>query len=894
MTGVDANQIIKINRQLNGITDPHPHNGGTDCALNFDGSNDYVQVTDHADLRKSSAMSVFAWFSTYVSSSDSGQPRKIVAKLDDANNGYSLAVSAGGELLATVKSGGSDTDRKGDTLTAVQNNVVNGGFTWDGSNLKVYSDATEFTDAGTGVSFPSGSADLFMGRNGASGTGRWNGVIYQVMIYNRVLSGSEVVELFNGEYISNGLKGYWRFDECSGTSAGDSSGNGRTGTISGSPTFETASWSDQRKNVVTPQSLIITADQERFYTYNSTSARTVNASSASSAPYVWQKEFYTQFRVHENHTGNIFAPMPDFTLTGTIRTANGTNISGTFVNDDSQDDHAVTSRYWVSNGTVTMPNDLTWRGIIVNGTSRDYAIAFDGTDDAIIPSTIHNFPGIFTAVYWMNMTDTVNVRTLAGKLSGGTPTAKIAFCNTGSCGAGNDNKIIARMTPGGTSSITNVGYTDGMDRTWVLVIAKRDSANKLSYSINGASFIQNATTHSGTFNLDTIGKSQDASQFFKGQMREIMWYNNTDFSNADAAATYNGSPPSSGLVLHYRFDNPTTSTVILDSSTRKNTGALNNAVGTKIDTGLLTHKGSLYRLDSYDTVTMEASSRHTGSNIEQSHLRAGIDNATAQISSPFYNENNATFSFTGQAASGNHDVKVEFLQRVYSGVNSIKINGTTLPAANYTITEDNSVTPAAYILTINDLHFSTNNIAIFFASATTSPGSSGGGGGGSGGVTVPTPNIGLPGGSTGSSLGLTVTVPTYFVAPGTNRTETITIEWSGKSRMIITEITFTENAHWFTLVDDSLPLVASLQAGTNQTLRKEVRMNVAVPAGEQGFGRSVEMKVTGVASGGVEATAAVHVPITYTSTNIIGILGLIALIGAAGVGLAISMRRRRW
>jgi hypothetical protein len=110
--------------------------------------------------------------------------------------------------------------------------------------------------------------------------------------------------------------------------------------------------------------------------------------------------------------------------------------------------------------------------------------------------------------------------------------------------------------------------------------------------------------------------------------------------------------------------------------------------------------------------------------------------------------------------------------------------------------------------------------------------------------------------------------------------------------MVITEITFSENAHWFTLEDQSLPIVASLQAGTNLTLRKEVRLNVAVPAGEQGFGRGVEMKVTGIVSGGVEATAAVHVPITYTSTNILGLLGLIAMIGAAAVGLIISMRCR--
>ena len=44
----------------------------------------------------------------------------------------------------------------------------------------------------------------------------------------------------------SGLVGWWNFDEGSGTSAADSSGNGNTGTTDGAPTWTTG-WQDQRR-----------------------------------------------------------------------------------------------------------------------------------------------------------------------------------------------------------------------------------------------------------------------------------------------------------------------------------------------------------------------------------------------------------------------------------------------------------------------------------------------------------------------------------------------------------------------------------------------------------------------------------------------------------------------
>jgi hypothetical protein len=60
--------------------------------------------------------------------------------------------------------------------------------------------------------------------------GFFNGVIDEVRIYDRALPAGEIANLA-------GLVGYWKFDENTGTTAADSSGNGNTGTLTSGATL---------------------------------------------------------------------------------------------------------------------------------------------------------------------------------------------------------------------------------------------------------------------------------------------------------------------------------------------------------------------------------------------------------------------------------------------------------------------------------------------------------------------------------------------------------------------------------------------------------------------------------------------------------------------------------
>jgi hypothetical protein len=97
------------------------------------------------------------------------------------------------------------------------------------------------SDGSVGAAGPGPSEDpTYIGRYYALSNYFFDGIIDDVRIYNRALSADEIRKLYKSGQATlkqgptnGGLVGHWKFDEGSGTSAGDSSGNSNTGTITG-------------------------------------------------------------------------------------------------------------------------------------------------------------------------------------------------------------------------------------------------------------------------------------------------------------------------------------------------------------------------------------------------------------------------------------------------------------------------------------------------------------------------------------------------------------------------------------------------------------------------------------------------------------------------------------
>ncbi|HEY6021773.1 MAG TPA: LamG domain-containing protein, partial [Candidatus Paceibacterota bacterium] len=110
--------------------------------------------------------------------------------------------------------------------------------TSDGSTSTFYingifaTSTTQTRTASTGASFGIGWDPSLL-------TEFWDGKIDEVRVYSRTLSAAEVSALYQTSAAkfnvlnNNGLVGYWNFNEGGGTTAGDHSGNGTLGTLTG-------------------------------------------------------------------------------------------------------------------------------------------------------------------------------------------------------------------------------------------------------------------------------------------------------------------------------------------------------------------------------------------------------------------------------------------------------------------------------------------------------------------------------------------------------------------------------------------------------------------------------------------------------------------------------------
>lgn len=135
--------------------------------------------------------------------------------------------------------------------------VNNIGFVYSGTgsviNLDTWSHVcATYSNGGTGYIYANGvqrasgsmtnldatSETVYLGSH-TSGDGL-DGALDDVRIYNRALSAGEISDIYNYATMpstASGLMAHWRFDDATSTTAVDTSGNGRNGTITGGGTW---------------------------------------------------------------------------------------------------------------------------------------------------------------------------------------------------------------------------------------------------------------------------------------------------------------------------------------------------------------------------------------------------------------------------------------------------------------------------------------------------------------------------------------------------------------------------------------------------------------------------------------------------------------------------------
>ena len=195
--------------------------GSAECksgaCLSFDGSNDYVNVNDSSTLDVTSGVTVEAW----VKISDQTPTFRIITE-KDVSGQYSLFVMSDG-LKARFRL---------NSLWATSTTTITDGRwhhiagTATASTVRIYVDG-KLEEEVTGTdAFTTNNTPVTIGiRNG--GTLPFKGEIDLVRIYNYARTPAQIAWDYNrGKPV-----GWWKFDECQGTTLNDASGNANNGTL---------------------------------------------------------------------------------------------------------------------------------------------------------------------------------------------------------------------------------------------------------------------------------------------------------------------------------------------------------------------------------------------------------------------------------------------------------------------------------------------------------------------------------------------------------------------------------------------------------------------------------------------------------------------------------------
>lgn len=187
--------------------------------INFDATNDEVQVADKPTFDGLSAFTLSAWIHPY-SLRDTQ-----IAGISDV---YYLKLRSDGRIQFAALPMVSATN----SLSTVPiNQWTHVSLRYDGSQVTFFINGTPDTivnatgnTAVTTTPFRIGAASTF------------HGMIDEVRLDNRALSSAALLALHRAIY-PNAQVAYWKFDEGAGSTATDASGNGRTATLMNSPAW---------------------------------------------------------------------------------------------------------------------------------------------------------------------------------------------------------------------------------------------------------------------------------------------------------------------------------------------------------------------------------------------------------------------------------------------------------------------------------------------------------------------------------------------------------------------------------------------------------------------------------------------------------------------------------
>lgn len=180
-------------------------------ALNFDGIDDYIEITNNGF--EANNMTIQLWVNPSIGQVDYADI--ISTHTSEGNGGFVIEMSGNIDNEYIFAWGGTGAYQRGPTFLLEPNIWQQLTVVKEGSNNRVYINGRLVTSDILDPDITSGTGKLYLGKWAYTSARFWKGSIDELRIWNRALSSSEINQNYKIELPANfiGLKLYLKFDE---------------------------------------------------------------------------------------------------------------------------------------------------------------------------------------------------------------------------------------------------------------------------------------------------------------------------------------------------------------------------------------------------------------------------------------------------------------------------------------------------------------------------------------------------------------------------------------------------------------------------------------------------------------------------------------------------------
>jgi len=210
--------------------------GKIGAGLKFSGSSQYTTIEDSTSLKPTTAITTEAWFNT----TDKSLNQRMLSKT--SSGGYSLSINENSACVANtlcflININGTYYSATYPSINLSNNTWYHVAGSYDGTTVRLFLNGSNIgTTALISNTISHNTAKLCIGSESASTncyseSGFFSGKIDHVKIYNYARTPAQIAY----DYNKGAPVGWWKFDDCQGLTAFDSSGLGNNATISIGP-----------------------------------------------------------------------------------------------------------------------------------------------------------------------------------------------------------------------------------------------------------------------------------------------------------------------------------------------------------------------------------------------------------------------------------------------------------------------------------------------------------------------------------------------------------------------------------------------------------------------------------------------------------------------------------